>query len=57
MNSIKFEFTIEQTNMIMAALVRLPYEAVAPLIAEIQKQADSQVKNMPREVGPPPDKL
>ncbi len=55
MNNIKFEFTVDQTNMIMTALVRLPYEAVAPLIAEIQKQAQSQIKNVPREVGPPPE--
>ena len=29
---IKFEFTVEQTNLILAALARMPYEAVAPMI-------------------------
>ena len=51
---IKFEFTIEQTNLILAALARMPYEAVSNIIPEIQKQAQSQVDNMPRTVGPPP---
>ena len=41
---LKFEFTIEQTNLMMAALGRMPYESVAPMIAEIQKQAQAPVK-------------
>lgn len=40
---IKFEFTLEQTNLIMASLGRMPYESVAQMIAEIQKQAQSQL--------------
>jgi len=40
---LKFEFTIEQTNLMMAALGRMPYESVAPMIAEIQKQAQAQL--------------
>ena len=38
-----FEFTIEQTNMILSALGNAPYVQVAALIAEIQKQAQGQV--------------
>lgn len=43
--TLKFEFTVEQTNVILAALGRMPYEAVAGLIAEMQKQAQSQISN------------
>lgn len=43
--TLKFEFTIEQTNMVLAALGRMPYEAVAPMIAEVQKQAQAQMPN------------
>ena len=53
-NTLKFEFTVEQTNLILAALARMPYEAVAPMIAELQKQAQAQIDNAPRTVGPPP---
>lgn len=38
-----FEFTVEQTNIIFAALGRMPYESVAGLIAEMQKQAQLQI--------------
>lgn len=41
--TFKFEFTVEQTNVILAALGRMPYESVVGLIAEIQKQAQSQI--------------
>lgn len=42
MNKLKFEFTIDQTNLILAALGRMPYENVYNMIAEVQNQAKSQ---------------
>jgi hypothetical protein len=42
-----FEFTIEEVNMIMGALARLPYEAVAPMIDNIRRQAEPQLQQMP----------
>lgn len=53
--TFKFEFTVDQVNLILASLGRMPYEAVAPMIAEVQKQAQEQIKeNGVRTVGPPP---
>jgi hypothetical protein len=39
------ELTIDQINIIMQALGNAPYVQVAPVIAEIQKQAAPQVQN------------
>ena len=39
---IKLELTIEQVNVILASLGKQPYEAVAGVITEIQKQGGPQ---------------
>lgn len=41
---MNLELTIEQINVIMQALGNAPYITVAPVIAEIQKQAAPQVQ-------------
>lgn len=41
------ELTIDQINIIMSALGNAPYITVAPVIAEIQKQAAPQVNPAP----------
>jgi len=43
--TIKFELTVEQANIVLESLSRMPYQAVAGLIAELQKQAASQVQS------------
>ena len=40
---IKLELNIEQVNVILASLTKQPFEAVAPVIEVIQKQAKPQV--------------
>jgi hypothetical protein len=40
---IKLELTVEQINLILAALSKQPFEIVASVITEIKKQGDSQV--------------
>lgn len=40
---LKFEFTIEEANMILGSLGKQPYEAVFPLIKNIQDQAQPQL--------------
>lgn len=42
--TLEFKFTVEQTNIILASLGRMPYETVSQLITEIQKQAQSQLQ-------------
>jgi len=41
---MNLELTIDQINVIMSALGNAPYIQVAPVIAEIQKQAAPQVQ-------------
>lgn len=44
------DLTIDQINVIMSALGNAPYITVAPVIAEIQKQAAPQVNPAPEVV-------
>ena len=41
---MKFEFTIEELNTIMASLGRMPYESVFQLVENIRKQAAPQIQ-------------
>jgi hypothetical protein len=56
MEKMKLEFTIDQLNLIVAALGRMPYESVFTIITDIQNQVQTQIaqQNDPRDVGPPP---
>jgi hypothetical protein len=40
---MKFEFTLEEVNIIMSALGRMPYESVFQLVESIRKQAAPQL--------------
>jgi len=51
--TIKFEFTIEQTNIILEALIRMPYGQVAALVTAVQKTAYEQIGDGTRTVPPP----
>jgi hypothetical protein len=42
---MKFEFTIEEINIIMSALGRMPYESVFQLVESIRKQAAPQLNS------------
>ena len=46
---MNLELTIEQVNIIMQALGNAPYITVAPVIAEIQKQAAPQLNPVPSD--------
>ena len=39
---MKFDLTVEEANIILAALGRMPYEAVWQVVAKLQDQAQSQ---------------
>ena len=47
---MQLDLTIDQINVIMSALGNAPYIQVAPVIAEIQKQAAPQVNPAPEVV-------
>ncbi|MFZ9767199.1 MAG: hypothetical protein ACO3C4_01745 [Candidatus Limnocylindrus sp.] len=42
MNSLKFELSVEEANLVMAALAKQPFEVVVGLIQKLQKQAGEQ---------------
>jgi hypothetical protein len=56
MNNLNFELTIEEANLVIAALAKMPFEAVANLIPKMQQQAQAQMQQQDRVVGPPPSK-
>ena len=41
--TINFELTIDQANIIMEALGRMPYVQVTSLVDELRKQAQTQL--------------
>ena len=44
---LKFEVTMEEANLLIAALAKQPFEAVAGLIGKLQGQAQSQLQPPP----------
>lgn len=50
MNNINLELTINETNAILLALAKLPYETVAQLIDKIRAQSLPQVPEDQRNV-------
>jgi hypothetical protein len=47
--NLKFEVTMEEGNLLIAALAKQPFEAVAGLINKLQQQAQSQLQTPPQE--------
>ncbi len=43
MKSLKFEFSLEEANTILAALAKLPYEVSVAVIEKIKSQANPQI--------------
>lgn len=54
MNSLKFEVSMEEANLIIGSLVKQPFEAVAALVGKLQQQAQSQMQ--PQAESPEPTK-
>lgn len=46
-NNLKFEVSVEEANLLIAALAKQPFEAVAGLIQKLQQQAQSQMQQAP----------
>lgn len=40
---IKLELTVEETNIVLASLGRMPYESVYLVVEKIKKQGESQI--------------
>lgn len=43
MNNLKFEFSIDEINIVLAALGQRPFDSVAKLIQSIHRQAEPQL--------------
>ena len=41
--TIKFELTVQQANVILQALSEIPFKIAQPLIQELQNQAKGQI--------------
>lgn len=54
MPNINFSISLDQANIILGALGKAPYEVVAPVIAELQKQAAPQLEAAQAPVSPTP---
>ena len=52
--TVKFDLTVTQTNVILAALAKQPLEAVLDVFTSIQKQASAQLG---QPSGPLADKI
>ena len=50
---LKFEFTVDEINMILGAIGRLPYENVFQLVEKIRTQASTQVAERDHMEDPP----
>lgn len=53
--SFTLSLSLEQVNLVLVALSKLPYEASAPLIEEVQKQAQAQVQTEKVDAEPVDD--
>jgi hypothetical protein len=54
--NVKLELTIEQLNIVMLGLSKLPLETVLITFTEVQKQADAQLRAS-SPAGPLADKV
>ena len=46
---LKFELSVDEANLILAALGKAPFEQVAGLIAKLREQAQPQLANQQTE--------
>jgi hypothetical protein len=51
MNTIQIHVTLEETNLILAALGELPFSRVHRLIARIQEEASHQLQKSEKQEG------
>lgn len=42
--TLKFEVSMDEANLIIGSLVKQPFEVVAGLVAKLQQQAQSQMQ-------------
>lgn len=52
---IKFELTIEEANLVLASLAKMPFEQVFNVIGKLRQQAEEQVNNNNTRSMPLPD--
>lgn len=49
--NLNFSVTLDETNIILAALGKLPYEAAAPVIDKLRQQAQPQLQQAQEQQG------
>ena len=51
--NLNFTLTLDQTNVILAALGKQPFETVAPIVDAIRQQAQPQLQAAEQQETPP----
>lgn len=51
-NTIKLEVSVNQLNVILSGLAKLPLESSLDTFSFVRQQAEEQVKNMQKEAPP-----
>ncbi len=54
--TVKLEVTAVQFNVIMTALIELPFKVVGGVIPELVRQVQSQIQTAPSGIPFPPEK-
>ena len=52
MQELAINVTVEQANLILEGLGKLPFARVYELIAQLQQQAKTQLSGAPSQLGP-----
>lgn len=47
--NLKFELNLDETNIILAALGKMPYEASAPVVDKLRQQAQPQLQQQEQQ--------
>jgi hypothetical protein len=47
----QFELTLDEANLVLAALGKAPFEQVAALIGKIKQQAEPQLERVQKEIA------
>ena len=48
---LTFKLTLDETNVILAALGKVPYEAAAPVVDKLRQQAQPQLQASQEQQG------
>lgn len=54
---IHFDLTLDETNLILKSLSKLPYEEVFLMINKISQEAQKQIQTANQKINPPTEEI